>query len=159
MTVCKKEIKKELLKEIQNRIELYEKSFEDACRRSNESEGRNQSRYDTHKIETGYEADAYARKTMELRQIYQKLKEMSFPDSNDRVRLGSLVRLKWKDGGKEENVLLITQAGGMDLKDLNIMTVSSQAPLSQAIINSQAGEIVEFQMGRKKQMIEIISIN
>ncbi|MGD9900904.1 MAG: hypothetical protein AB7T22_17395 [Calditrichaceae bacterium] len=159
MTVCKKEIKKELLKEIQKKIDLYEKSCEDARRRSNESEGRNQSRYDTHKIETGYEADAYARKAMELKQIYQKLNDMSFSETNDRVRLGSLVRLRWKDGGKVDNILLLSHAGGVDLKELNIMTVSSQAPLSLAIMNTQPGEIVELQMGRLKQIIEIISIN
>jgi transcription elongation GreA/GreB family factor len=158
MTAMKQQIKDQLLQKIQAQIEVYEAAFEDARLRSNESEGRNQTRYDTQKAETGYEAEAYAKKVIEFRRIYSVLLNFPWPRDNEKVQIGSLVTLKWNRTGQTGDYLIIAQAGGIDLEDLGIMTISHQAPLAQAILNRQAGEEVRMRMGPQEQHIRIEQI-
>ena len=73
-----------------------------------------------------------------------------------KISLGSLVTIKHCGNGESQIYLLISREGGCRIRlgEKEIVSISTQAPLAQAIINKTKGEKMFF-LGQRYKIVEV----
>jgi transcription elongation GreA/GreB family factor len=156
----RREIVQKILDEIKKKIEHYERVYESARQRSIESEGRNQTRYDTQKVETGYEADAYARKVIEAKMQHAALSNYNRNENHGQVGLGAVARVRITRNGKadEQLFLFVEDNGGVILTEFKISAITSKTPIAAILWGKKSGDVVEWDRGRDHFRYEILEV-
>lgn len=156
----KKEIVQTILKEIKAKISHYERIYESARQRSIESEGRNQTRYDTQKVETGYEADAYARKLIEAKVQHAALANYNNNAIVDNIVVGAvaLIRITRNDRDEIQTFLFVEDNGGVILEKQKISAISAKTPVAGILWGKKTGDIVEWDRGKDHFKYEILEV-
>ena len=158
--ISKKEVIEAIIAELKKRVEHYSRLYENARQRSLESEGRNQTRYDTQKIETGYEADAYARKVVEARNQISRMLSLSKNANSKKIEIGALFLLEIKAGNKvsQKRFLVVESDGGILLDQLDITTISSGSPVADLLWGKNKGDKVSWKRNGKDFQYTILDI-
>ncbi|MGB9743353.1 MAG: transcription elongation factor GreA [Minisyncoccales bacterium] len=86
----------------------------------------------------------------ELKQILAQAKIVQ-RQSNEKVQLGSTVKLVSQEKGKKKDVLVVTLVGPAEV-DVIQGKISIESPLGQAIVNKKQGDKIEIEaLGGKKR--------
>ncbi|GAB4343072.1 MAG: hypothetical protein Kow0037_30930 [Calditrichia bacterium] len=156
MTVNKQKVIESFIAMVEEQIRLIKDAAENARERSNESEGRLQSRYDTQRIETGYLAEAYSQKLADYRKSLVGLQQIKRMKTNGKVQVGSLMEIN--RGEQKEFYLLVPVGGGLTLSSPKITTISVQAPLGRRLIGAKAGDTVSMPDRQGNTEIKIVNL-
>ena len=115
-------------------------------------EGAMQSRYDTHRIEGSWLADAMHIRRDELKQQLRRAQAYGLPSSPRRVVCeGALVYVRFS--GVRTAYFILPFAGGCELvvDDEEITVISPDAPIAQQLLGRLPGEKVPF----RNQIVQI----
>jgi len=141
--IIKQEIFDELLKKLQETYNTTIRERDSTAAAAVDAPGRNESRYDTSKVELGYLADSLSKKAGEMEQALTELKAFKLPPADKVVRLGSLVEIN--NQGKQQFLFLLPSGGQkISCSVGDIIVMSKTAPLFADIINKQIGDTVFF---------------
>jgi len=144
----KNEILDKLIEKLRKLCESTEIEVGSVSAAAIDAPGRNESRYDTSKVELGYLANSLSKKVSEIETIINTLTAFSLPDEISTIRVGSLVTVL---NDKNEQTLFLLPVGGgnkLVVDELEIMVMSKTAPLFSAIINHKINDEINFS-GRK----------
>jgi len=156
--ISKQKVYELLVDEIRQNIARLEKGYESVSEAAAKAQGRMESRYDTIKEEQSKLADSIGTQVYEQR---ERLKQLQFfwssisSDAGHIVGAGSLVTVE-SDGGEE--IYLIVESGGgriIEIDDCEIICISIETPVAQALVGHQSGETVEMQIGDKRRLLTI----
>jgi transcription elongation factor GreA len=89
---------------------------------------------------------------VEIENILSKVEVIGKPRSNDRVKLGSVVRMKNHDA-KELQVVGTVEADPLNGK------ISDESPIGKALLGKQVGDSVEIKTATKTEVYKIVSIS
>lgn len=158
MTELKQQTIQTLKQLLEEQLAQYEKACIAAVERSNESEGRNQTRYDTQKIETAYLANAFGKKYEDVSRQYGLLNGFRFDQDNESIKAGHLVKLENYNREKTETVLLLPGKWGIWLEELDIMVLSVLSPLGRELIGRKIGESFQLDLPAGTMQYRIVEI-
>ena len=146
--VDKQRLYKSLIDSLEENCErmktIGETSRDAAC----ELEGRNQSRYDTMRIETSWVASGLDKRVQEVRKELAIAHSFSLPQTNGTVTIGSYVSCAVE--GQKENYFILPFCGGRDVEDedCEYLIVTPESPIAQMLMGKKDGEGFELR-GRK----------
>jgi transcription elongation factor GreA len=105
--------------------------------------------------------DEYALNESRIKNMEERLRAVTVVDTSsvpeDMVFLGSTVKLKDLSTGDVETVRIVGQVGKMDL-DSDIMEVSANSPLGEALVRARVGEKVNVNVPRGTLQYEILEL-
>ncbi|HKJ04870.1 MAG TPA: GreA/GreB family elongation factor [Geopsychrobacteraceae bacterium] len=117
-------------------------------------------KYETLALEASYVAQGQANRAQEIKQAVQAFRGLALQTFSDNVpiRLTALVVLVDEEGCNRA-VFLGPAAGGLRLEfeGEEVMVITPQSPLGQALIGRQCGDFVELESGTLREY-EIISV-
>ncbi len=128
---------------------IAETSRDTAC----ELEGRNQSRYDTMRIETSWVASGLDKRAEEARRELVIARSFRLPERNGRITNGSYVECSVN--GAREDYFILPFYGGRDVDDgeVEYLVVTPETPLAKELIGRSDGD--EFDLrGRHYTIVE-----
>lgn len=135
----------------------------DALQASHEAathaESKAENKYDTRGLEAAYLADGQRRRVHEIEvalSSYRNLPVLSHVDQA--ITMGALVALKL--AGKQRWVFLGPDAAGLRVvvDDTNVLVISPNAPLGQALLGRCEGDEVEVLVEGRPQHYELITV-
>lgn len=156
--------KSELVRIFTQQLERDLEAITAAARATHEAatheESKPENKYDTRGLEAAYLAGAQAKRVQEIREVLSLFQTLPFKDfsSNDAVQSTALVEVAL-DG--KRNILLVMPKGGgvqMTLSGETVQIITPASHLGEAILGLKVSESVEFEMGHKVRVCEIISI-
>ncbi len=145
-----------LQEELQSLIEAAKATYEAATH----EESKPENEYDTRGLEASYLAGAQAKRVGEIREVLHQFQTLEFKDfaSTDPVLSTALVDVSIN--GKNSRLLFMPKGGGVNLRfeGQTIQIVTPHSLLGEAILGSKVGDEVEYEVGSKVQVCEILSI-
>ncbi len=121
-----------------------------------------ENKYDTLGLEAAYLATGQARRAQAIRQAITHWRQFRpHPyNASQGIQLGALVCLV--DCDDQQQLLFIGPDGG-SMKLLNgtelVQVISSQAPLSRAMLGKSEGDEVAIQIGQTRQQFEVLWVH
>ena len=140
----KKEIFDEIIKKLEEALKSTVEQMDLASDAAIDAPGRNESRYDSTKEEMGYLSNALSKKARDMGNAIKELTNFPLPKKNDTVLLGSLVEIYINE---HYQLIFLTPCGGgqkVEVGDINVFTVSKQAPLCSLLLGKKINETVLF---------------
>lgn len=121
-----------------------------------------ENKYDTLGLEAAYLATGQARRADALRQAiasWRQFRPRPY-DAGKGIQLGALVCLV--DADDQQQLLFLGPDGG-SMKLVNdaqvVQVISSEAPLSQALLGKCEGDEVSMQVARARQQFEVLRVH
>jgi len=123
-------------------------------------ESKPENEYDTRGLEASYLAGAQAKRVSEIREVLSQFQTLEFKDftSSDPVLSTALVDVAVNK--KKSTLLFMPKGGGVNLQ-LNgqaIQIVTPHSLLGEAILGSKVGDEVEYEVGDRVFVCEILSV-
>lgn len=142
--MIKEEIFKKLMEQLEKNHKKNQEEITSISDAAIDAPGRNESRYDTSKVELSYLATSLSKKIVELEETIKILSGFSLPMEQKKILLGSLIEISTP--GKNQTLFLLPSGGGIKInfENLEIITISKSAPIFKAIINKEVGDIIFF---------------
>lgn len=159
-----KEIITAAIEYIDSKTETTKKQVKGAIQSAIEAPSRMESRYDSTREEHEMKAAAIGGNLEGLRLLKEFMVGLLSGhelQNNDRIVLGSLVKLDYRDGDEDEEYLLIVPNNGGDeieVQGTQVRTVSIDSPLGSALIGHSMGEKVNYTPDRIAIMVRIVEI-
>jgi len=157
--IDKRKIIAELIKLLNEEITVAKKSLEISHNAALDAEGAMMSRYDTTKEESQYLTNANMVRLKQLESGLQAVESMlnKLGDKSS-VILGSLVGIRKNN---VNSIYFIMPYGGgnivyLDAHEVYVLTPAS--PLGRHLIGKKTGDVFEFLLGKKKDVIEIVYV-
>jgi hypothetical protein len=123
-------------------------------------ESKAENEYDTRGLEASYLAGAQSKRAAEIEEVLSLFKNTSFKDfsASDRIQSTALVEVELN--GKPNLLLMMPKGGGVSLsyQGKAIQIVTPQSSLGETLLGLKAGDVAEFEVGRKVRECEVISI-
>jgi len=154
-TVNKIYLVEHLIAAMRAEISELRRSFEQARETTVTAPCRMQSRFDTKGVEAAWVADGLARALKEKDRQIAELERFRPDNGNGKVAIGSVVELLHAEGGGREIYFIVPAGGGREIEScrLVIKTVTSTAPLGNAMIGKKDGEEVVIPIERPRTVI------
>lgn len=116
----------------------------DTAQRARESEGANQSRYDTHKVEGSWLANSLSRRVSELEKQLLLAKRVPLETGLTPARIGSIIN--YVESGNKKAIYMIpfSQGTTIEYDSLPVLALSPNAPLGKLFVGTQKNETVTF---------------
>lgn len=130
----------------------------DAKELLNQSDMKQESKYDTRRTEAQYLAGAQAVRTKELEADLENLKKLEIQNSYSKASIGAVVNCLVED--KHVTIFIAPSSGGMTL-DINgqaIQVTSYNSPLGDSLMTMESGDYFEVESPRGEIEYEILSI-
>jgi transcription elongation GreA/GreB family factor len=120
-----------------------------------------ESKYDTFSLESSYLARGQARRVEELTSALERLQLLPLKPlgKSDPIQLSALVCIEATDG--EKRFLFFGPAGGgeeINVDGEEIIIVTSNAPLGQAVLGKKVGDTFDIKMGIDAQTFTVKSV-
>lgn len=116
----------------------------DTAQRARESEGANQSRYDTHKVEGSWLANSLSKRVRSLEQQLMAAKRVPREDGLSPARIGSLITYRLGDTEGGIYLLPFSQGETIDYDGVQILSLSPVSPLGQLFVGVEPDDTVTF---------------
>jgi hypothetical protein len=135
----------------ENKAKAYKSTRQAAL----DAPGRNESRYDSTKVETGWLADGIARGIQDLEDGLLALRQFNFNDTGNIVSVGDIIRLcDTKERTLTDLFILPYGAGEILQTDEGEVTViTPQTPLAQIALEELVGSFVVLQNTEDREYI------
>jgi hypothetical protein len=134
----KSEIKKSLILELQNQILLLRRSVDTAMDATTHEDAKAEGKYDTRAIESGYLAEAQAKRLNELERKLAFLQGLKFSNfkEDDEIAATALVGLgsRW--------FLILPKIGGFTIEEgeIKVFIVTPESGVGKKLIGSYVGD-------------------
>ena len=158
----KKKIIKKIIEKLRIDIEELEKNYERVREVVITAPGAMQSASDTTRMTESVIADKLQTTMSEKREaisIFETFfeEEINF-NPTSKIQIGSLVEIESND--EKQYFFLLPKIGGLKIEvdGKNIMTLTSEAPMTQAILDKKVGDKVEINIAEIQRNIEILKI-
>ena len=124
-------------------------------------ESKAENEYDTRGLESSYLAAGQSKRVEDLIgdiQILQKLKIEDF-DEDTPIGLSALVTIE-DDDGESKHYFLLPKHGGLkiEIKKINVHTMTPEAPLGNELIDKCAGDTFELSLKGHKREYQILEV-
>ncbi len=120
-----------------------------------------ENEYDTFALEASYLAGAQAKRVGEIREVLSQFQTLEFKDflPTDPVLATALVEVAIN--GKKNTLLFMPKGGGVNLNldGKVIQIVTPHSLLGEAILGSKVGDEVEYEVGARVQVCEVLGIS
>jgi len=155
----KLELRQTILSLLQQKHAIAVSSAQRAIESATDEETVPEHKYDTLALEASYLAHGQAMRVQECEQEIRMVSELVFPESPEKVVLGSLVSLLDLDDQRKW-FFMAPCSGGLKIEFANtsIMLVTFDSPLGKAMKSKHIGDEVEYQVGAQNHCYEIESI-
>jgi len=98
----------------------------------------------------------------EIRRLEQRLKTASVADKsvvpNDMAFIGSIVKLRDTDNGREELYKLVGESSGNFNLDAEEIEVTTGSPMGEALMKTRVGDTVKVDLPRGIRRFEVVEI-
>lgn len=112
-------------------------------------ESRAEDQHDTRGLEASYLAGAQAARATELQKIISVFRQLPIREfaENEPAVIGALVELELEPSGKRSFHFIAPLGGGIsvNLNGISIQFITPQAPLGDALLGKQVGDLVEVE--------------
>lgn len=139
----KVEILDSIIKILERKYVQSSKSAKDRIEDTQGMEGRNQSRYDTMRVESSLVARGLSRREGQLAQELSRAKNYRFSDLGDYVHLGSLVELEKNSVASHYLFLPFASGTKIEYENNSIMVLSAETPIAKSFFGKRTGEVVK----------------
>ncbi len=143
---------------LRERLDKARQAYFDVCASNEEAAGAGDSSvwHDNFAYEENQrQMQALSRRVRDLERLLGRLEVAPVPATPaDSVRLGTRVRIRYEDTGKEK-VLFIA---GYDDGDIAEHRISYNSPLGRLLIGKEEGDVVTARFGSREQTIEVLEI-
>ncbi len=123
-------------------------------------ESKAENEYDTRGLEASYLAGAQAKRVTEIREVLSQFQTLEFKEFTEKNPVLSTALVDVAINGKKSTLLFLPKGGGVsftvDGKAIQIVTPHSL--LGEAILGAKVGDEVEYEVGPKVQVCEILGI-
>jgi hypothetical protein len=140
----KKEIFEQIIEELTKIYNSTVTEIDSVSQAAIDAPGRNESRYDTAKVELGFLANSLSAKAVEMGKVIQTLSIFPLPPKSGIVLIGSLVEVTMNN---KNQILFVLPCGGgqkITFDDVSVIVISKAAPLFSFLINKKGGETITF---------------
>jgi len=117
------------------------------------------NKYDTLALEASYVAQGQANRAREMRRSLELYRQLDVRDSDDTIRLASLVTLEDADGTTKTLFIGPAEGGlkiGLDGREITVITPAS--PLGRELLGRSVGDAVEVETGTGRTEYEIAEV-
>ncbi|MGE3760201.1 MAG: hypothetical protein AB7H97_20720, partial [Pseudobdellovibrionaceae bacterium] len=115
---------------------------------------------DTRGLEASYLAGAQSKRASEIEEVLSLFKNSSFRDfqANEKIQSTALVEVELD--GKANWLLMMPKGGGVSLlyEGRPVQIVTPQSSLGETLLGLKAGEVAEYEVGKKIRECEVLSI-
>ena len=171
----KKDLLQQLLQHLQQEVDATLAAVNEAHALASHEQSKPENQYDTLALEAAYLAHGQSERIAELQRQMTLLNHFEFTDCDDEspIRTGALVCIEDEGsiGEKQQWLWLLPVAGGVlltakvDNKDgieIEVRTITPEAPLAKKLLGNYMGEEVVLNLslnsGHKKKQFEIIEL-
>lgn len=162
--VDKQELLHQLLQHLQLDIDATLAAVNEAHALASHEQSKPENQYDTLALEAAYLAHGQSERIAELQRQMTLLNHFEFTscDEESRIAIGALVCIKEHDNNKElqQWFWVLPIAGGVLLKvnELELRTITPEAPLAKKLLGNYVGDEIELNLGHKKKQFEVIEL-
>lgn len=152
-------LQQQVLERLAQDLHQVEQAAQAAHEAATHEENIAENKYDTLGLEAAYLATGQARRAEAIRQAiahWQQFRPLPY-NANLGIQLGALVGLLDTEG-KEQQLFLGPDGGNMKLATDTcfIQVISSNAPLTKALLGKHEGDEISLQVAQVKQQFEIL---
>ncbi|HOT30299.1 MAG TPA: GreA/GreB family elongation factor [Candidatus Ozemobacteraceae bacterium] len=157
MTIDRKVIIDNVVRQIEEQIAETFKSYQSNKDISINAPGKMESRYDTRKYEYGAVADGLAALLEQLQETLKSVKSLCAKPDGEKIQLGSFVLADFvrstEQGTETGRILYMILSSLFDGNLQQVKIASASSPIGKALLGKKAGDRVSIEMGvsrRKK---------
>ncbi|MGK0367146.1 MAG: hypothetical protein ACI9QD_000280 [Thermoproteota archaeon] len=127
---------------------------------ANDSEMKQESKYDTRKVEASYLAGAQAKRVSELEHDLTSIRNLNLTSTASPIIAISSLVVILQNQEIERNYFLSPTSGGIKWceDETEVSIVSTQSPIGQAMLKLEEGETFELQTPNSQKEIEILRV-
>lgn len=159
--MTKKNIHQRFIDQLTAELEFITTAAKKSFATATSDEHRAEHKYDTFKLESSFLARGQAKRVQELTDALENLQllPMKKMGKGDPIQLGALIRIKATDGEKR-TLFFGYAAGGETLvaDGEEIIIVTSQSPLGQAVLGKKVGDTFAIKIGSAKHTYAVVSV-
>lgn len=151
-----KSFAKSLKEELEALISAAKATYEAATH----EESKPENEYDTFGLEASYLAGAQAKRVGEIREVLSQFQTLEFKDFTPTDKVLSTALVDVAINGKKSTLLFMPKGGGVNLRidGQVIQIVTPHSLLGEAILGSKVGDEVEYEVGPKVHVCEVLGI-
>ncbi|MFA6076950.1 MAG: hypothetical protein WC735_02640 [Candidatus Paceibacterota bacterium] len=152
----KKQVLQQLVERLETNLKMLITSRDDKREMARDAPSANQSHSDTSKSQLSIIQLGLDSKKIEVEKAISLLKQMPI-NIYSKITPGAIFAISEIGGNSEEdNYFLVPVGGGeeLDINNLNIVSITPQAPIARACLQKNKGDIFVFQ-GRKLKITNI----
>ena len=123
-------------------------------------ESKPENEYDTRGLEASYLAGAQAKRVGEIREVLHQFQTLDFKDFAPTDPVLSTALVDVAINGKKSTLLFMPKGGGVNLRfdGQAVQIVTPHSLLGEAILGSKVGDEVEYEVGDRVQVCEVLAI-
>jgi transcription elongation GreA/GreB family factor len=156
--------KRELIAAFIARLEQDLKMMKEAAIATYEAatheESKPENEYDTRGLEASYLAGAQAKRAAEIDEALSVFRRTPFVElpPGAAVQAGGLVELDME--GKKSYLLMMPKGGGLSLEfqNVSVQIVTPASSLGEALVGLRAGDVAEFETGKRVREAEVLRV-
>lgn len=157
----KSAILRQLIDKVQQELKLAEAAADSAKSLNSSEEFKQESKYDTRAIESGYLAGAQLARVNDLKLELEMLEDIN-PSSQmptDAIAIGSVVELELNS--KQQCYFLCSTAGGtlLNIDGKSVLVLSVFSPIGNAMLGLVAGDFFEIETPKGTREYMVLSVN
>lgn len=159
-TMKKTELVRIFTRHLQDELEALITAAKATYEAATHEESKPENEYDTRGLEASYLAGAQAKRVSEIRDVINQFHTLEFKDfaPTDSVLSTALVDVSINN--KKSTLFIMPKGGGvtLQLEDRSVQIVTPQSILGEAIWGSKAGDEVEYEVGERVMVCEVLGI-
>lgn len=156
----KKDLIKTFAEYLQAELEALIAAAKATYEAATHEESKPENEYDTRGLEASYLAGAQAKRVGEIREVLYQFQTLEFKDFSSKDTVLSTALVDVEINKKKSTLLFMPKGGGVSLRleNQNVQVVTPHSLLGEAILGSNVGDEVEYEVGDRVQVCKILNV-
>lgn len=158
--MTKRDLVKIFASHLQEELEALTAAAKATYEAATHEESKPENEYDTRGLEASYLAGAQAKRVSEIREVLSQFQKLEFKDFSSTDPILSTALVEVVIDGKKTTLILMPKGGGVTLRldGVAVQIVTPNSLLGEAILGARVGDEVEYEVGTRVHVCEILSI-
>jgi len=158
--MTKKDLIKIFTSHLQEELEALTAAAKATYEAATHEESKPENEYDTRGLEASYLAGAQAKRVSEIREVLNQFQTLEFKDLSSTDPILSTALVEVLIDGKKTTLILMPKGGGVTLRfdGRAVQIVTPNSLLGEAILGAKVGDEIEYEVGSRVHVCEVLSI-
>lgn len=146
--------------QLEQDLVLMKEAARNTLQAATHEESKAENEYDTRGLEASYLAGAQSKRASEIEEVLSLFKNSSFRDFQAGEKIQSTALVQVELDGKANWLLMMPKGGGVSLsyEGRPVQIVTPQSSLGETLLGLKAGDVAEYEVGKKIRECEVLSI-